>query len=162
MITPELFRRYPTPSRIASAAPAELEELIRPTGFFRRKVSSIMACSRRLVDMHGGEVPADLEALVCMPGVGRKTANVVLAGAFGQPAVAVDTHVGRVAVRLGLAKGKDPDKIEKQLCALMDRPRWSRATLLLGTHGRRTCSARKPDCPGCAVARLCDYNTLAR
>jgi len=161
-VTPELFARYPTPAAMAGADPAELREAIRPTGFFRRKTESILACCKSLVEEHGGEVPADMEALTRMAGVGRKTASVVLLGAFGRPAVAVDTHVGRVARRLGLAKGPAPDKIEARLCELIRPERRARATLLLGTHGRRICPARKPDCANCPLCRLCDYGRAAQ
>jgi endonuclease-3 len=156
-VTPVLFGRYPTPDDLAGARPGDLERIVRSTGFFRQKAKSIRECSRILAEQHGGQVPDDAEALTNMPGVGRKTANVVLASTFGRPAIAVDTHVKRVAGRIGLAGGTDPDKIEAQLCRIIPENRWSRATLLLGTHGRRVCFAKKPDCEHCPVSNLCDY-----
>ena len=156
-VTPVLFARYPTPAGLASARADDVQQIIRTTGFFRQKTASIVECAKAVCEQHGGQVPADLEALTRIRGVGRKTANVVLANAFGQQAVAVDTHVERVSARLGLATAKAPDKIEQQLCALIPQDRWTRATQLLGTHGRRICMAKKPDCEHCPVNRLCDY-----
>ena len=156
-VTPRLFAHYPTAADLAAAKPADLEEIIRPTGFFRQKARSVQACCRALTQEHGGEVPADREALTRIRGVGRKTANVVLAGAFGRQAIAVDTHVKRVATRLGLARARLPDKIEQELCAIIPQERWSRAALLLGTHGRRICAARRPDHAECPVRELCDF-----
>jgi len=155
-VTPELWRRYPTARAIAEADRQELEALLRPTGFFRQKTASVQAVCRAIVERYGGQVPETVEELTRLPGVGRKTANIVLSEALGKPAVAVDTHVRRVATRIGLARQKDPDKIEQELCAIIPRRRWTRATELLGTHGRRTCSARKPACSGCPVSGLCD------
>lgn len=156
-VTPTLFERYPTAADLAAAEPTALEGLIRSTGFYRQKARSVRECCKVLAKKHGGQVPADMEALTGTRGVGRKTANVVLSSAFGQPAIAVDTHVQRVAARLGLTAQKTPDKIERDLCDLIPRERWTRATHLLGTHGRRICSAQKPDCPGCPSKRLCDF-----
>ncbi len=161
-VTPRLFRRFPTARDLADAESADVEEIVRPTGFFRQKTRSVQACCRALVEEHGGEVPADLDALTRLHGVGRKTANVVLAEAFGQQAIAVDTHVKRVATRLGLARASQPDKIEQELCAVIPRERWSRAALLLGTHGRRICAARKPNHEGCPVNALCDFYNAMR
>jgi len=161
-VTPRLFARYATASALAEADTAELEELIRPTGFFRQKARSVQACCRALVEEHGGGVPDDMDALTRLQGVGRKTASIVLAQAFGHDAIAVDTHVKRVSDRLGLARGSDPDKIERELAAAIPRTRWSRATLLLGTHGRRICTARKPDHAGCPVKWLCDFYQAMR
>jgi endonuclease-3 len=118
---------------------------------------SVQRACRSIVEQHGGNVPADLETLTRIKGVGRKTAAVVVGEAFGRPAIAVDTHVKRVSTRLGLARGKTPEKIEKELCAVIPRDRWTRATKLIGTHGRRICTARRPDHEGCPVSRLCDY-----
>lgn len=156
-VTPALFRRYPTARAFAEADPAELEEMIRPTGFFRAKTKSVIGCCRALVERHGGQVPRTLEELTALPGVGRKTANVVLWNAFGIPGIAVDTHLGRVATRIGLAAADDPDTIEAQVCELFPKERWGVVTHLLGFHGRRTCLARKPRCPGCAIRTLCDW-----
>jgi len=156
-ITPELFRRYPDPAALAKADPKDLEELIHPTGFFRQKTKSLLACSRALIEEHDGQVPGDVDALTAIRGVGRKTAAVVISNAFGGQAIAVDTHVKRVSTRLGLAVTKTPEKIERELCAIIPEERWTRATQLFGTHGRRTCTARKPDCEHCPVNKLCDF-----
>jgi len=156
-VTPLFFQRYPTASHLAAARPADVEDMIRSTGFFRHKARSVIECSRVISERHGGEVPAELDLLTDIRGVGRKTANVVLSNAFGRPAIAVDTHVQRVATRLGLAAARNPDKIEQELCDLVPQGRWTRATHLMGTHGRRICTAKKPDCSHCPVSRLCDY-----
>ncbi len=157
-IAPVLFKRYPTAAALAAAGQSTIEDIIHPTGFFRQKARSIRGCCRTIVEQHGGEVPADLDKLTKIGGVGRKTANIVLGNAFGQQAIAVDTHVHRVANRIGLAAARYPDKVEGQLCAVIPRQRWTRATQLLGTHGRRICTARKPDCDNCPVNRLCDFH----
>jgi endonuclease III len=156
-ITPELFRRYPDAAALAAADPKDLEELIHATGFFRQKTKSLLACSRALVEEHGGGVPQDVEALTAIQGVGRKTAAVVIGNAFGGQAIAVDTHVRRVSTRLGLAKSSAPEKIERELCAIIPEERWTRATQLIGTHGRRVCTAKDPDHEGCPVNKLCDF-----
>jgi endonuclease-3 len=156
-VTPELFRRWPDAAALAGADPEEVEELIHPTGFFRQKTRSIIACSKALVEEHGGEVPVDVGALTAIRGVGRKTAAVVIGSAFGGQAIAVDTHVMRVSTRLGLAKTKTPEKIERELCAAIPEERWTRATQLIGTHGRRICTAKDPDHDGCPVNKLCDF-----
>ena len=134
-----------------------LEQEIHSTGFFRAKARSIIGMARALVERHGGEVPRTLEALVALPGVGRKTANVVLGNAFGVPALAVDTHVFRVSQRLGLARGDDPEEIHDQLCVVLPEPGWTQASHLLILHGRRVCFARKPACPTCPVGALCPW-----
>src|SRR5262249_29166575 len=133
-VTPALFRAYPTAADLAGANPATLEGEIRSTGFFRAKTRAIMGMARALVERHGGEVPRALEALTALPGVGRKTANVVLGNAFGIPGIAVDTHVFRVSQRLGLAKADDPDRLEAQLVEVIPRPRWTRFCHLLQAH----------------------------
>lgn len=156
-VTPLLWKAFPTPEAIAGADRAKLEQIVRPTGFFRKKANSVQSICRAVVDDFDGEAPDTLEGLTKLPGIGRKTANVVLAQAFGRQTIAVDTHVGRVSQRIGLARKKQPDKIERELCRIIPEDRWSRATLLMGTHGRRICHARKPDCPNCPVKRLCDY-----
>ncbi len=156
-VTPELFRRYPTAAKLAAAGQSVLEGMLRPTGFFRQKARSIRECCRAIVEEHGGEVPGDADQLTRIRGVGRKTANIVLGNAFGQQAIAVDTHVHRVANRLGLAASRYPEKVEKQMCEIIPEKRRTRATLLLGTHGRRICNAKKPDCKNCPVNGLCDY-----
>jgi endonuclease-3 len=156
-VTPALFKKYQTAKDFAEGDPAQLEEMIRPTGFFRSKTRSLIACCRHLVERHAGQVPRTLEELTALPGVGRKTANILLWNAFGIPGIGVDTHVGRVAGRIGLANADDPDGIEAQLCELLPRERWGTATHLLGFHGRKTCYARKPNCPACAIRNLCDW-----
>ncbi len=158
MVTPALFKRYPTPAALARAVPAEVEEIIRSTGFFRAKTKSLMGCARALVETHGGDVPRELQALVKLPGIGRKTANVVLGHAYDiAEGVAVDTHVLRVSNRLGIAKGDDPIQVEQQLMALVPQPRWTRTTDLLIFHGRKICDARRPLCGQCPVFDLCRW-----
>jgi endonuclease-3 len=156
-VTPTLFARYRKAADWAAADPATLEREIHSTGFFKAKTRSIMGMARALVERHRGQVPRTLDELTALPGVGRKTANVVLGNAFGIPALAVDTHVFRVSQRLGLARADDPEQIHDQLCAIVPQVEWTQATHLLITHGRRTCRASKPDCPGCAVRALCPW-----
>ena len=157
-VTPALFRRYPTPAAMAKARPAQLEAMIRPTGFFRAKTRSILGCARALVAEHGGEVPRTTDAMVKLPGVGRKTSSVVLGHAYGiAEGIAVDTHVLRVSNRLGIARGDDPIEVERQLMALIPRERWIRTTDLLIFHGRRICQARRPACGLCPVFSLCRW-----
>ena len=156
MVTPTLFAAYPTAQALADAPIEHLEELVRTTGFFRMKAKNIQGMARALVERHGGEVPADMEALVALPGVGRKTANVVLGNAFGtNHGVVVDTHVGRLAVRLGLTRETDPVKVEEALMPLFPRESWTMLSHLLIFHGRRVCDARKPRCGECALAEVC-------
>lgn len=154
-VTPKLFARYPTPAALAGADLAELEKLVHSTGAFRNKAKNIRGCSQQLVDQHGGAVPADREALVALPGVGRKTANVVLGTALGVPAVAVDTHVMRISGLLRFTRHSKPDPIEQDLCKLLPPERWARACHLIQFHGRRCCSARSPDCERCVINDLC-------
>jgi endonuclease III len=157
-VTPALFRRYPTPEAMARARTAQLEAMIRPTGFFRAKSRSILGCARALVAEHGGEVPRTMEAMVKLPGVGRKTSSVVLGHAYRlAEGIAVDTHVLRVSNRLGIARGDDPVEVERQLMALIPRERWIRTTDLLIFHGRRICQARRPACGVCPVFSLCRW-----
>ena len=159
MVTPVLFGRYPTPAALAEADTAELESIIRSTGFFRAKAKSLMGCARALVRDHGGEVPRSLDALVKLPGIGRKTANVVLGHAFGiAEGVAVDTHVLRVSNRLGMARGDDPILVERQLMALVPQEKWTRTTDLLIFHGRKICDARRPACGTCPIFALCSWD----
>ncbi len=156
LVTPGLFRAYPDAAALARAKPARVEALVRSTGFFRAKTRSLLGMSRALVERHGGKVPPDMDALVELPGVGRKTANVVLGVSFGiASGIVVDTHVTRVAARLGLTGHPDPVRIEQDLMKLVPRREWIRFSHLLIWHGRRTCTARRPDCPGCAVNSLC-------
>jgi endonuclease-3 len=157
MVTPGLFRKYPTAHTLATADPAKLEQEIRSTGFFRAKTRSLLGMARGLVERHDGVVPADRDALTALPGVGLKTANVVLGNAFGQDALAVDTHVFRVSQRLGLAKSEDPEEIHDQLVQVLPKGRLTQGTHLLIIHGRRTCLARKPACPRCPVRALCPW-----
>jgi endonuclease-3 len=162
MVTPGLFRLYRSAADYARVSPATLEKAIRSTGFFRAKARSIIGMAKALVDKHGGEVPRVREALVTLPGVGLKTANVVLGNAFGEPAIAVDTHVFRVSQRLGLARSDDPVAIHDQLVEVLPRETWTRASHLFQAHGRRTCTARKPACPVCPVRALCPWPDKTR
>ncbi|MDJ0720225.1 MAG: endonuclease III [Desulfobacterales bacterium] len=156
-VTGPLFRAYGTPAQLAAAPLKQIENLVRSTGFFRNKARNIKHCARALAETYGGEVPADLKALTGLPGVGRKTANVVLGAAFGIPGVVVDTHVARISGRLGLTTHADPVKIEFDLMGLMPRNDWSDFCLRLIFFGRETCTARKPKCPACPVRRHCPW-----
>ncbi|GAB4223179.1 MAG: endonuclease III [Acidobacteriota bacterium] len=154
-VTPALFARWPDAAALAAADPAEVEPLIASIGLYRNKARAIVGAARCLVDRHGGRVPRDREALEELPGVGRKTASVVLSSAFGEPALAVDTHVQRLARRLGLSQGRDPRRIEDDLTAMLPPERWGFASHALIWHGRRVCDARAPRCGECALAALC-------
>ena len=156
-VTPALFAAYPDARAFAQADLQELQEAIRSTGFFRQKARAIKACCRQLLERHGGRVPAELEDLVALPGVGRKTANVVRVGAFGLPGITVDTHCGRVSRRLGLAASKDPVKVEERLMQLYPRSRWADLSRLFVWHGRYTCTARSPACDRCVLVDLCPW-----
>jgi len=156
MVTPALFKRYKNARALARATPAALEPQIHSTGFFRAKSKALIGMARALVATHGGEVPASMAALVELPGVGRKTANVVLSHAFGVPGLPVDRHVLRVANRIGLAESDDPEVVERQLCDRMPPDRWTRTSDTLILHGRRICRPR-PLCDQCAVQDQCDY-----
>ena len=162
LVTPALFRAYPSPTDYARVKPEVLEKAIHQTGFFRAKARSIIGMAQALLDKHGGEVPRDRDALVALPGVGLKTANVVLGNAFGESAIAVDTHVFRVSQRLGLAKSDDAVEIHDQLTQVLPRKAWTRASHLFQAHGRRTCTARKPACPVCPVRTLCPWPDKTR
>lgn len=153
--TPELFSRYPDAAALAAADPTVLEEILRPTGFFRAKAKSVQGLSVALVEHFGGAVPGRLEDLVTLPGVGRKTANVVLGNAFGVPGITTDTHVLRLSKRLGFTASDDPLVVEKDLQAVLPRRDWTMASHRLIFHGRRTCHARRAACGACPVARLC-------
>jgi endonuclease-3 len=157
MVTPALFKKYRTARDYAAADTAALEEEVRSTGFYRAKSRSIVGMAKALIDRHGGEVPKDREALTELPGVGLKTANVLLGNAFGEQAVAVDTHVFRVSQRLGLARSDDPDKIHDQLVDVLPKAELTLTTHLLQSHGRRCCAAKKPLCPACPVKSLCPW-----
>jgi endonuclease-3 len=155
-VTPALFRRYPTARDYAGADLTELEEMVRTTGFYRNKARALKALGQALTTDHAGEVPAEMEPLKQLPGVGRKTANVVLGNAFGRnEGVVVDTHVQRLSRRLGMTRQTDPEKIERDLMELVPRQDWTVFSHLLIDHGRKICKARKPDCPVCPVADLC-------
>jgi endonuclease III len=156
-VTETLFKRYPSAKSYAEASGPTLERDIHATGFFRAKARSLIGMGKGLVERHGGEVPRTLDDLTALPGVGRKTANVVLGNAFGVPALAVDTHVFRVSQRLGLAKAGDPEEVHDQLCRVIPRAQWTHATHLLIIHGRQVCRARTPACPTCPVADLCPW-----
>ena len=156
-VTLSLFARYRSAADYAAASPATFEEEIRSTGFFRAKTRSVLGMAKALLERHGGEVPRTLEALVALPGVGRKTANVVLGNAFGVPGIAVDTHVFRVTQRLGLARADDPDRLEAGLAEVVPRPAWTRFCHLIQAHGRRVCLALRPACPTCPVRALCPW-----
>jgi endonuclease III len=155
MTTPALFRRFPTPRDLAAASLAELEGLVRSTGFFRSKARNIRAAAETLVREFPSGVPSTMQELLRLPGVGRKTANVILGTCVGAPAIIVDTHVRRVARRLGLASSADPDRIEEELCALLPAEVWTAFSHALTFHGRRVCAARAPDHGACVVRRLC-------
>jgi endonuclease III len=155
LVTPALFARYPDAHAFATANPRELEKLIQSTGFFRNKARNIIGCCRELVARHGGRVPATMEELVPLPGVGRKTANVILGTAFATPGITVDTHVGRLSRRLGLTAETDPVKVERDLMRLVPRKEWTMVSHRLIFHGRQVCHARKPNCAGCGLAALC-------
>jgi endonuclease III len=156
MVTPGFFARYPTPEALARADRSEVEDLIRSTGFFRNKTRSLIGMAQALVADHGGDVPRTMEQLRVLPGVGRKTANVVLGNAFGiNEGVTVDTHVTRLSRLLGLTRHDDPAKIEQDLMQLFPRDDWALLSHLLIFHGRQVCIARRPRCPACALADLC-------
>ncbi len=161
MVTPVLFARYPTVESLARARQEDVEGIIKSTGFFRNKAKSIIAMANAVADTHGGTVPSTLEVLVTLPGVGRKTANVILGNAFDiNEGVVVDTHVGRLATRLGLTREVDPVKVEQQLMTLFPRERWTMLAHLLIFHGRRVCDAKKPRCGECTVADVCPSRAL--
>lgn len=162
MVTPALFAAFPDARALARAPLGEVEELVHSTGFFRAKARNLVGMANALVEDHGGEVPDDMDSLVRLPGVGRKTANVILGNAFGKSeGVVVDTHVQRVSARLGLTTGSDPVKIEHQLMELFPRERWTMLSHLLVFHGRRICEARRPRCWECPLRDICPSATLA-
>jgi len=159
LVTPELFRRYPTATELAAADPAVVEELIKPTGFFRLKTRRIIDASRKIVELFGGAVPGRIEDLVKVPGIGRKTANVILGVGFGVPGFAVDTHVTRLTNLLGLVRTRDPVKIEYQVCRMVPKEEWTGLSLRLILHGRRVCIARRPRCEECVLNDFCPSST---
>ncbi|MGH7787702.1 MAG: endonuclease III [Candidatus Binatia bacterium] len=156
-VAPALFARFPTARDLAAADPEELEDLVRQTGFYRQKARAVRNCCQQLVDRFGGQVPRDFDQLLSLPGVGRKTANILLGNAFGIPGIGVDTHVARLSQRLGLSREQDPDKIEADLTRLVPTQHQIRFCHLLQFHGRRICSARKPACPQCVVIEICPF-----
>ena len=158
-VTQSLFKKYRSAREYAEANPTEFEEDIRPTGFYRNKAKSILKCCEELVSRFGGKVPRTLEELVTLPGVGRKTANVILGNAFETPGIVVDTHVHRVSQRIGLSKNDDPVKIEFDLMGIVPKQEWTHFSNLLVWHGRRTCVARKPLCERCPIRKWCDYGS---
>ncbi len=160
LTTPALFSRYPTPRDLAGADPGELEALIRPTGFFRMKARNLIGMATALVETHGGEVPRTMEALRDLPGVGRKTANVILGNAFGMnEGITVDTHVGRIARLLELTRATDPEQVERDLMVLIPRGEWTLVSHLLISHGRAVCIARRPRCDDCVLRSVCPSAT---
>ena len=161
-VTATLFKKYRSAKDYAQADPSELEQDIRPTGFYRNKAKSIQKCCQALVGRFRGEVPKTLEEMVTLPGVGRKTANVILGNAFGIPGIVVDTHVHRVSQRIGLTKKDDAVKIEFDLMEVVPKEEWTHFSNLLIWHGRKTCAARKPLCDSCAIRKLCDYGSKLR
>ena len=161
-VTPKLFRCYPDAHSMAAADQTELEELVRPTGFYRNKAKNLIGCAMALVCCHAGEVPKNISALVSLPGVGRKTANVILGNAFDLPGMVVDTHVGRIARRLGWTRAKDAVKIERDLCALLPAERWTQAAHVLIFHGRQCCRAQTAWCSKCPVMARCPQVGVGR
>jgi len=160
-VSKDLFKKYRSAQDYASAPLQELEEDIRPTGFFRNKAKSLKSCGISLMERFHGQVPRTLDELVTLPGIGRKTANVILGTAFDTPGIVVDTHVGRVVQRLGLTRHQDPVKIEFDLMELIPRERWTRFSHELIWHGRQICTARNPKCPQCPLLEHCDYGREA-
>ena len=156
-VTPSLFQRYRRPSELATADLHEVEQLIRSTGFFKSKAKNLVACSKILTERFGEQVPCTMDELVALPGVGRKTANVILGNAFGVPSVVVDTHVKRVAKRLALTKSEDPDRVEEDLQRLMQKSDWTAVSQRLLLHGRYVCLARKPQCRTCSIYWHCPW-----
>jgi endonuclease-3 len=161
LVTPALFERYPDAKSFAEADISELETMIQSTGFFRNKAKSIKACCERLVEQHGGNVPDTLDELVPLPGVGRKTANVVLGNAFGVPGITVDTHLGRLSRRMGFTEHEDPVKVERDLMNVIPKKDWTIFSHRMIFHGRQVCFARKPNCDGCTLAKWCPKNGVA-
>ncbi|MYD14801.1 MAG: endonuclease III [Gemmatimonadetes bacterium] len=161
MVTPGLFRRYPDPESLAAAVPAELEDVIRSTGFFRNKTRNLVGMATALLEEHGGELPRNMKELSALPGIGRKTANVILGNAFGiDEGVVVDTHVKRLSGRMRFTTQSTPEKIERDLIAIFPRSVWTMLAHLLIYHGRQVCHARKPKCHQCAVSHLCPSSAV--
>ncbi len=159
LVTPKLFARYRTAFDLAAANPADVEEMIKPTGFYRLKARRIIEASRKMVELFGGEVPGTMEDLLKIPGIGRKTANVILGVGFNQPGFAVDTHVIRLTNRLKLVSTRDPEKIERQVTSMVPKEEWTGLSLRLILHGRRVCIARRPRCEECVLNDFCPSST---
>lgn len=162
MVTPKLFAEYPTAERLAGADPARVEELVRSTGFYQTKSKNLIGMARGVVDRFGGEIPREIEELITLPGVGRKTANVLRSVVFDLPGLAVDTHVGRLSRRLGLTVEEDPVKVEHALNEMLPPAEWGGFSLRLILHGRRVCDAKKPRCYECSLADICPSSELPR
>lgn len=156
-VTEGLFKRYSDAGSFAKAKPSGLEAAIRQCGYYKAKARHIIGACKRIVSEFGGKVPSDMEGLTSLPGVGRKTANVVLGDAFGVPGLAVDTHVKRLSRLIGLSSSDDPERIEADLCAALPPELWNEFSHLLISHGRRRCPARRPDCPDCEIKSLCKF-----
>jgi len=156
-VTPHLFNKYKTAADYARADPSVLEQEIRSTGFYKNKAKNIIGCGRALVEKHAGRVPQTMDELVELPGVWRKTANVILGNCFGRPAIVVDTHVRRVSQRLGLTRSDDPDEIETELGRFIPEKKWTRVSHQLLLHGRHVCKAKNPRCPDCGLKPICRY-----
>ena len=162
MVTPELFARYPGPAELAAANPGDVEEIVRSTGFFQTKTKNLIAMAVALLENFGGEVPTELDDLVTLPGVGRKTGNVVRSVAFGLPGLPVDTHVGRLSRRLGLSEHEDPVKLELELNGYLPAVERGPFSLRMILHGRRVCDAKKPNCGACVLEDMCPSSLLPR
>lgn len=160
MVTPALFAKYPTPEALAVANPIEVEEIIRSTGFYQTKAKNLIGMARNVVERFDGEIPRELEDLVTLPGVGRKTGNVLRSVVYDLPGLAVDTHVGRLSRRLGLTTEEDPVKVEKVLNGFIEPPEWGRFSLRLILHGRRVCDAKKPKCDICEFEDICPSSLM--
>ena len=160
MVTPALFDAFPTPMKLATADVAHIEQLVRSTGFYQTKAKNLIGMASQVMTRFGGEVPREIEDLITLPGVGRKTANVLRSVVFGLPGLPVDTHVGRLSRRLGLTKLEDPVKVEYELNAMLPPPEWGGFSLRLILHGRRVCDAKKPNCAECLLEKLCPSSNL--
>ena len=160
MVTPALFDAFPTPMKLATADVAHIEQLVRSTGFYQTKAKNLIGMANQVMTRFGGEVPREIEDLITLPGVGRKTANVLRSVVFGLPGLPVDTHVGRLSRRLGLTKLEDPVKVEYELNAMLPPPEWGGFSLRLILHGRRVCDAKKPNCAECLLEKLCPSSNL--
>ena len=160
IVTPALFDAYPTPEKLATADVAHVEQLVRSTGFYKTKAKNLVGMANQVMSRFGGEVPREIEDLITLPGVGRKTANVLRSVVFKLPGLPVDTHVGRLSRRLGLTKLEDPVKVEFELNAMLPPPEWGEFSLRLILHGRRVCDAKKPNCAECLLEKLCPSSNL--